>query len=154
MLPSLLLAISESSITLAGRQRLRGGRSTRISWLRWRGIFRRMVSRCWRGCGASRLATDRCARDLFGAWLGAAPRMTHMDAHTVIANAIGTHPIVLFMNRNGCGVLQNYDVPIHSVDVLDDPAIRRAIKTYSNWPTIRCSPESLQPSGLFFWPPI
>jgi monothiol glutaredoxin len=33
-------------------------------------------------------------------------------------------------------VLQNYDVPVHSVDVLDDPAIRRAIKTYSNWPTI------------------
>jgi hypothetical protein len=22
-----------------------------------------------------------------------------MDAHTVIANAIGTHPVVLFMNR-------------------------------------------------------
>jgi monothiol glutaredoxin len=70
-----------------------------------------------------------------------------MDAHTVIANAIGTHPIVLFMKGSPaqpqCGfsatvvaLLQNYDVPVHSVDVLDDPAIRRAIKTYSNWPTI------------------
>ena len=72
---------------------------------------------------------------------------TEMDTHTVIANAIRTHPIVLFMKGSPaqpqCGfsamvvtVLQNYDVPFHSIDVLEDPAVRRAIKTYSNWPTI------------------
>jgi monothiol glutaredoxin len=69
------------------------------------------------------------------------------DAQAAIANAIKTHPIVLFMKgspaRPQCdfsatvvAVLQNYEVPVHSVDVLEDPAVRRRIKTYSNWPTI------------------
>jgi monothiol glutaredoxin len=33
-------------------------------------------------------------------------------------------------------VLRRYDVAVHAVDVLADPAIRQAIKTYSDWPTI------------------
>src|SRR5207253_6815449 len=33
-------------------------------------------------------------------------------------------------------VLCNYAVPLHTVDVLADPAIRQEIKTYSDWPTI------------------
>ena len=33
-------------------------------------------------------------------------------------------------------VLRQYDVPVHTIDVLADPALRQAIKTYSDWPTI------------------
>ena len=33
-------------------------------------------------------------------------------------------------------VLDSYDVPYESVNVLEDPAIREGIKRYSNWPTI------------------
>ena len=62
-------------------------------------------------------------------------------------SAVKTHPIVLFMKGSPaqprCGfsatvvaVLRSHDVPFRSVDVLEDPAVRRAIKTYSNWPTI------------------
>jgi monothiol glutaredoxin len=68
-------------------------------------------------------------------------------ANADIAEAINTHPLVLFMKgtseRPQCGfsaavvwVLRHYDVPVHTIDVLADPAIRQAIKTYSDWPTI------------------
>ena len=68
-------------------------------------------------------------------------------AATRIADTIRAHPVVLFMKGTlehpQCGfsaavvdVLRHYDVPVHGVDVLADPAIRRAIKTYSDWPTI------------------
>jgi monothiol glutaredoxin len=33
-------------------------------------------------------------------------------------------------------VLESYNVPYESVNVLEDPAIREGIKHYSNWPTI------------------
>jgi monothiol glutaredoxin len=33
-------------------------------------------------------------------------------------------------------VLRHYDVAVHAIDVLANPAIRQAIKTYSDWPTI------------------
>jgi monothiol glutaredoxin len=70
------------------------------------------------------------------------------DAATAhIAHAIQAHPIVLFMKgtfeRPQCGfsaavvdILGQYDVPVHAIDVLAHPTIRRAIKTYSDWPTI------------------
>ena len=32
--------------------------------------------------------------------------------------------------------LAHYGVPVHAVDVLTDPPIRQAIKTFSDWPTI------------------
>jgi monothiol glutaredoxin len=68
-------------------------------------------------------------------------------ANTYIAEVINAHPLVLFMKgtpeRPQCGfsaaviwVLRHYDVPVHTIDVLADPAIRQAIKTYSDWPTI------------------
>jgi Grx4 family monothiol glutaredoxin len=67
--------------------------------------------------------------------------------HADTAEIINTYSMVLFMKgtpaRPQCGfstavveVLRHYDVPIHAVDVLADPAIRHAIKTYSGWPTI------------------
>jgi monothiol glutaredoxin len=69
------------------------------------------------------------------------------DVHARIVESIDTHPIVLFMKgspaRPQCGfsaaivaVLRHYDVPVHAIDVLADPAIRRAIKIYSDWSTI------------------
>jgi monothiol glutaredoxin len=68
-------------------------------------------------------------------------------AQAYIAEAINTHPMVLFMKgtpaRPQCGfsaavveVLRHYHVPVHAIDVLADPAIRQAIKIYSGWPTI------------------
>ena len=66
---------------------------------------------------------------------------------TRITDTIRAHPVVLFMKgtleRPQCGfsaavvdVLRHYDVPVYAIDVLADPAIRQAIKTYSDWPTI------------------
>jgi len=68
-------------------------------------------------------------------------------ATTRIADAIKAHPVVLFMKgtpeRPQCGfsaavvaVLRHYEVPVHAIDVLAHPAIRQAVKTYSDWPTI------------------
>ena len=68
-------------------------------------------------------------------------------ATTRIADAIKAHPVVLFMKgtpeRPQCGfsaavvdILGHYDVPVHAIDVLAHPAIRQAIKSYSDWPTI------------------
>jgi monothiol glutaredoxin len=69
------------------------------------------------------------------------------SAHAHIAETIKAHPAVLFMKgtpaQPQCGfsaavisVLRNYDIPLYTVDVLADPAIRQEIKTYSDWPTI------------------
>ncbi|CAM4428020.1 Grx4 family monothiol glutaredoxin [Corallococcus exiguus] len=59
---------------------------------------------------------------------------------------VKSHPIVLFMKGNAlfpqCGfsaralqLLQPLG-PVHTVDVLADPAVRQGIKDYSSWPTI------------------
>ena len=69
------------------------------------------------------------------------------DVQTHIAETIKAHPIVLFMkgspSRPQCGfsaavvqTLAHYGVPFHAVDVLADPPVRQAIKTFSDWPTI------------------
>jgi monothiol glutaredoxin len=69
------------------------------------------------------------------------------SAHAQIVQTIKAHPAVLFMKgtpaQPQCGfsaavvdILRNYDIALHSVDVLADPAIRQEIKTYSDWPTI------------------
>jgi monothiol glutaredoxin len=74
--------------------------------------------------------------------------ITHADdVQASIAEIVKSHPIVLFMkgslSRPQCGfsavvvaVLRRYDAPVHTVDVLADPALRQAIKAYSDWPTI------------------
>ena len=74
---------------------------------------------------------------------------TNVDiAHADIAETIKTYPVVLFMKGTPahpqCGfsatvveVLRHYDnIPIHAIDVLVNPTIRQAIKTYSDWPTV------------------
>ena len=59
---------------------------------------------------------------------------------------IKSHPVVLFMKGNAlfprCGfsaaalaALQPFG-EVYTVDVLEDPEIRDAIKEYSSWPTI------------------
>lgn len=59
---------------------------------------------------------------------------------------VKTHKIVLYMKGNQlfpqCGfsaraleALKPFG-PVHSVNVLEDPAVREGIKEYSNWPTI------------------
>ena len=69
------------------------------------------------------------------------------DAQARIVETIKFHPIVLFMkgspSRPQCGfsaavvqTLAHYGVPFHAVDVLADPPVRQAIKTFSDWPTI------------------
>jgi monothiol glutaredoxin len=69
------------------------------------------------------------------------------DAQARITETIKLHPIVLFMkgspSRPQCGfsaavvqTLAHHGVPFHAVDVLADPPVRQAIKTFSNWPTI------------------
>ena len=69
------------------------------------------------------------------------------SARATIAEIVNVHPVVLFMKGSPAqpqcgfsaavvGVLQHYDIPFQTVDVLADPAIRQAIKTYSDWPTI------------------
>ena len=69
------------------------------------------------------------------------------DAQAYIAGTIKAHPIVLFMKGSPsvpqCGfsamvveLLRHYEVPVHAVDALLDPALRQAIKAFSDWPTI------------------
>ena len=64
-----------------------------------------------------------------------------------IAEMVGEHPILLFMKGTKhfpqCGfsatvaeVLRRCGVEYHSVNVLEDPAIREGIKAYASWPTI------------------
>jgi monothiol glutaredoxin len=68
------------------------------------------------------------------------------ELKTQLEQHIRSHKIVLFMKGNAlfpqCGfsaralqLLQPLG-PVHTVDVLADPAIRQGIKDYSNWPTI------------------
>ncbi|HXQ53131.1 MAG TPA: Grx4 family monothiol glutaredoxin [Stellaceae bacterium] len=71
------------------------------------------------------------------------------DAATVdrIKQDITDHPVVLFMKGTPvfpqCGfsaavvqILTHMGVKFKGIDVLTDPAVRQAIKDFSNWPTI------------------
>jgi len=64
-----------------------------------------------------------------------------------IDQILSNNKVVLFMKGSPempqCGfsaraaaILQDIQVPYHSVDVLADPEIRQGIKEYGNWPTI------------------
>jgi len=69
------------------------------------------------------------------------------DVQARIAETIKLHAVALFMKGSPsnpqCGfsaaivqALAHYGVPVHAVDVLADPPVRQAIKTFSDWPTI------------------
>jgi monothiol glutaredoxin len=64
-----------------------------------------------------------------------------------IAQILKKHPIVLFMKGNpsapqcgfsasAAGILSSYGGGLHTVDVLIDPEVREAVKTFSKWPTL------------------
>jgi len=64
-----------------------------------------------------------------------------------IQREITEHPILIYMKGNPtfpqCGfsgatvrIFQELRVPFETRDVLQDPALRDAIKRFSNWPTI------------------
>ncbi len=67
--------------------------------------------------------------------------------HDVIQQLLDQHPVVVFMKGTPtfpqCGfsghvieVLKQYPVTLHTVNVLEDPAMREGIKTFGQWPTI------------------
>ena len=69
------------------------------------------------------------------------------DAQSRIGQIVNSNDIVLFMKGTPlfpqCGfssraiaILERLGAPYESVDVLQDPEIRQAIKEYSDWPTI------------------
>jgi monothiol glutaredoxin len=75
------------------------------------------------------------------------PQESESHVQTRIAQTVRTHPVVLFMKGSPdfpqCGfsasivnILARYDVTLHAVDVLRDPALRQGVKIYSDWPTI------------------
>jgi monothiol glutaredoxin len=69
------------------------------------------------------------------------------DAHGRIKAEITENPVVLFMKGTPvfpqCGfsarvvqILSHVGVPFKGINVLEDPALRDGIKTFTNWPTI------------------
>src|SRR5262249_60801642 len=73
--------------------------------------------------------------------------MANKDVLAQIDEQVKKNKIVVYMKGTPsfpmCGfsaatvqVLDSYNVPYESVNVLEDPAIREGIKRYSNWPTI------------------
>lgn len=72
---------------------------------------------------------------------GDAPAAAWIDAQ------VKGHPVVLFMkgspqspqcgfSANAAGILASHGVAIHHVDVILDPEVREAVKSYSSWPTL------------------
>ena len=69
------------------------------------------------------------------------------DVHSHIQAQIDAAPVLLFMKGTPmfpqCGfsarvvqILKAAGVPYKTVNVLEDPAVRDGIKSFSNWPTI------------------
>ena len=69
------------------------------------------------------------------------------DILATIDEQVKKNKILLYMKGSPsfpmCGfsaatvqVLDSYNVPYESVNVLEDPAIRDGVKRYSNWPTV------------------
>ena len=70
-----------------------------------------------------------------------------MSAQDTIKNAVETNDVMLFMKGTPqfpqCGfssqvvqILNHFDVPFKSVNVLESDEMRNGIKEFSNWPTI------------------
>jgi monothiol glutaredoxin len=71
-----------------------------------------------------------------------------MDTQTQIKEIVTSHPVVLFMkgtaqfpqcgfSGNAVNILRASGVEnLHTVNVLEDAAIRQGIKEFANWPTI------------------
>jgi monothiol glutaredoxin len=72
---------------------------------------------------------------------------TPAGAQERVGALVENHPVLLFMKGSKlfpqCGfsntaiqILQSYDIPFHTVDVLSDENIRSGVKDFSQWPTI------------------
>jgi monothiol glutaredoxin len=75
------------------------------------------------------------------------PKVSGDDPEKLIEKQVKAHPVMLYMKGNPqqpmCGfsarvveILTQNNVDFASVNVLDYPVIREAVKRYSNWPTI------------------
>ena len=73
--------------------------------------------------------------------------MTQTSILDQIKQEIESHPVILFMKGNKllpqCGfsarvveILEQYNIPFETRDVLQDDELRQGIKDFSNWPTI------------------
>lgn len=73
--------------------------------------------------------------------------MTDRNLHAEIDQLIQAHPVILFMKGSAkapacgfsgvvCQILDRLGVPFESINILNDPELREAIKEYTNWPTI------------------
>jgi len=73
--------------------------------------------------------------------------MANQDVLAQIAEQVKHNKIIVYMKGTPsfpmCGfsaatvqVLDSYNVPYESVNVLENPAIREGIKHYSSWPTV------------------
>lgn len=74
------------------------------------------------------------------------PESSEFDAQVWLADVVKQHRILLFMKGSPenprCGfsstvvqILNSYDVPFASADVLENEDIRAGLKQFSNWPT-------------------
>ncbi|MBF0289057.1 MAG: Grx4 family monothiol glutaredoxin [SAR324 cluster bacterium] len=71
----------------------------------------------------------------------------HGDPRARIESMVSKNPIFLFMKGSPempqcgfsakvCQIMQSWNIPFESFDVLSDHNIREEVKTFSNWPTI------------------
>lgn len=69
-----------------------------------------------------------------------------MDVNDRIKDMLAKHPVLLFMKGTPdfpqCGfsaaavrALQAAEAPFSHVNIFEEPELREALKTYSNWPT-------------------
>ena len=69
------------------------------------------------------------------------------DVNAEIKQSIESNPVTLFMKGTPeapqCGfsaqviqILNSYEIPFHTVNVLDDWDVREGVKQFSNWPTV------------------
>lgn len=69
-----------------------------------------------------------------------------MDVIDTIKEQLAEHTVMLYIkgtpqfpqcgfSGQACAILKQCEVPFGSVNILEHPDIRAALKTYSNWPT-------------------
>lgn len=71
---------------------------------------------------------------------------SELSLKDIVEQDVKEHPVMLYMkgvpDRPQCGfsslavrVLSEYDVPVGARNILEDPELKNAVKTYSMWPT-------------------
>ena len=73
--------------------------------------------------------------------------MTHEEALKFIDETVKGHPVVVFMKGTAdfpmCGfsgrvvqIMNHFKQPFFGVNILENEAVRQAVKEYANWPTV------------------